>query len=107
MQFTVKVRANFPATNYATQVAVKFAVPKSTTGVSFELAKGVQGQGFEYKRNEKICEWQIKKFQGGQEHYLIARVTLEMPNAAECRKEIGPVTMNFEIPMYNVSRLAV
>lgn len=57
LQFTVKVRANFPATNYATQVAVKFAVPKAATGVSFELAKGVQGQAFEFRQNEKQCEW--------------------------------------------------
>ena len=41
------------------------------------------------------------------EHVLLAKITLKNPNAAECRKEIGPVSINFEIPMYNVSRLAV
>jgi len=36
---------------------------------------------------------------------LIAKVSLKNSNATECRKEIGPVSMTFEIPMYNVSRL--
>ena len=35
------------------------------------------------------------------------KISLKNPNAPECRKELGPVTMNFEIPMYTVSRLAV
>lgn len=43
LQFTVKVRANFPQAHFATQVSVKFQVPRITTGVSFELPKGTQG----------------------------------------------------------------
>ena len=43
LQFTVKVRAQFPQNHFATQVIVKFAVPRITTNVSFELPKGVQG----------------------------------------------------------------
>jgi AP-4 complex subunit mu-1 len=54
-----------------------------------------------------MAEWTIKKFQGGVEHCLVAKVTLREATAAESRKEIGPISMNFEIPMYNVSRLAV
>lgn len=27
--------------------------------------------------------------------------------AAECRKEVGPISIAFEIPMFNVSRLKV
>ena len=35
------------------------------------------------------------------------KISLKNPNASECRKEIGPISMGFEIPMYTVSRLAV
>jgi AP-4 complex subunit mu-1 len=38
---------------------------------------------------------------------LIVKITLKTPTAAESRKEIGPISMNFEIPMYNVSNLQV
>ena len=37
LQFTITVRANFPQNHFATQVSVKFAVPKATAGVGFEL----------------------------------------------------------------------
>lgn len=62
LQFTVKVRAQFPQNHFATQVCIKFPVPRSSTGVSFELPKGVQGQAFEYKPQEQVAEWTIKKF---------------------------------------------
>ena len=103
----MKVRANFPADHFATQVLVKFPVPRQTTSVSFEIPKGIQGQTTEYKPAEQISEWAIKKFQGGLEHTIIVKITLKNPNAAECRKEVGPISMNFEIPMYNVSNLQV
>ena len=35
------------------------------------------------------------------------RITLKNPTATECRKESGPISVNFEIPMYNVSNLQV
>lgn len=37
----------------------------------------------------------------------MVKISLKNPTASESRKEVGPVSMNFEIPMYNVSRLAV
>lgn len=50
--FTLKVRANYPANHFATQVLLKFPVPRGTNGVTFELPKGVQGQNGEYKPTE-------------------------------------------------------
>lgn len=101
------MRATFPPDHFATGVVVKFAVPRVTSGVAFEIPKGIQGHLAEYKSTEQMAEWSIKKFQGGLEHTLIAKITLKNPTATECRKEIGPISMNFEIPMYNVSNLQV
>ena len=50
-------------------------------------------------------EWTIKKFQGEQEHNISVKITLKTPCASKAIKEIGPVSLNFEIPMYNVSKL--
>ena len=52
-------------------------------------------------------DWFIKKMQGGAEYTLITKINLEGNNASACRKEIGPINMKFEIPMYNVSNLLV
>ena len=51
--------------------------------------------------------WQIKKFQGQTEHQLVAKLALESPCTVAMRKEVGPIAMSFEIPMYNVSKLQV
>ena len=51
--------------------------------------------------------WVIKKFQGGSEHTLRTRITLSSPAGSTLRKEVGPVSLSFEIPMYNVSNLQV
>ena len=37
----IKIRSNFPANHVGTNVAVKFPVPKSCTGATFELPKGI------------------------------------------------------------------
>jgi len=52
-------------------------------------------------------EWKINKIQGGSELILIAKVSLESPNASICRKEIGPIGMQFEIPTLNISGLSI
>jgi AP-4 complex subunit mu-1 len=62
LQFTLKVKANFTPDHFATGVVVKFSVPRATSGVSFEIPKGIQGQSSEYKDGEQTAEWSIKKF---------------------------------------------
>lgn len=52
LKFTVKVRSQFPQNHFATQVVIKFPVPRSSTNVTYELPRGVQGQSFEYKPQE-------------------------------------------------------
>ena len=49
----------------------------------------------------------MKKFAGGTEHTLRTKLSLDTPSSASVRKEIGPISVNFEIPMYNVSNLLV
>ena len=45
--------------------------------------------------------------QGESEISLITRMTFEESNSNIYRKEIGPIGMQFEIPMLNVSNLNV
>lgn len=106
LQFTLNVKANFAPNHFATGVAIKFSVPKVSSSVTFEIPKGIQGQTTEYNQTDQNAEWQIKKFQGGLEHTIV-KITLNNPTASDSRKEIGPVSMNFEIPMYNVSGLQI
>ena len=49
----------------------------------------------------------VLKFAGNTEQSVRIRVTLAQPAGAATRKEVGPIALNFEVPMYNVSNLQV
>ena len=122
----LKVRADIPETNYGTTVVIRFPVPKNSATVTPELgpgalalpaARGVAAavvaasgpaplnQAVEYVSKDREVVWQIKKFQGQQEHTLRTRITLAGAAPTNLRKEMGPISMAFEIPMYNTSNL--
>jgi AP-4 complex subunit mu-1 len=125
----LQIRADIPEANYGTNVIIKFPVPKNAATVTPELgpgalaapAKGVAaavaaaagagttggGQTAEYNAKDREVVWQIKKFPGATEHVLRTKITLSSASTTNIRKEIGPVSMSFEIPMYNVSNLQV
>lgn len=103
-EFTVKIRATFPEKQFATNVLVKFNVPKPATSVSFETLSKVANQKAEFKEQERVAEWSIKKFTGGSEIALKTKMSLSSPCNA---KEIGQISMNFEIPMFSVSNLQI
>ena len=101
VELTLKIRSDFPASIYGSTVLIKFQVPKTTTSVSIE------NQNYEYKSQEKTVMWLVKKFTGATEQICKARISLSQPANSNIRREIGPITMNFEIPMYIVSGLGI
>jgi AP-4 complex subunit mu-1 len=107
LELKIKVNANFSDKFFAGNVIIRFNVPKSAQNVYFDLAKNKIGQKTDYISNENACVWKIPKFQGGAEHVLVTKITLSTNKTSECRKELGPVTMIFEIPTYNISKLQV
>jgi AP-4 complex subunit mu-1 len=88
-------------------VTLSIPMPKSTSSVVSELPVGSVGQSSEYDAKDRKVVWRIKKFQGGQEQTLRSKITLSASAGVAIRKEIGPLSLNFEIPMYNPSGLQV
>lgn len=85
---------------------LKFAVPKLTSSVHNDTGTSSANSKAEYKENAKTVEWSIKKFPGETEHILTTKILLQTnANTYTARKEIGPINVVFEIPMYNVSNL--
>jgi len=109
VELIVKVRADIPDANYGGNVLLTIPMPKSTSSVVAELpvSVGAAGQSWEYDAKERRVLWKIKKFQGGTEQSIRCRVTLSTAASAAVRKEIGPLALNFEIPMYNPSGVQV
>jgi AP-4 complex subunit mu-1 len=104
-ELRLQVEAAFPDKFHGANVKVQFTVPKSSTGASVELEAGAKGQSSEYDDGTKTVTWLIRKFVGGTSHTLACKFITGA--GSNPRKEMGPISMQFEIPMYNVSRLQV
>jgi AP-4 complex subunit mu-1 len=71
------------------------------------MSVNLPGSTVEYIPASKKVQWTIKKFSGGSELAMRAKLTLDQPATAAHKREIGPIAMSFEIPMHNVSNLQV
>ena len=107
VELVIKIQSNFPDKYTAGNVIVKYNVPKSAQSVHFDINKTKLGQKAEYILKEKCCVWKIPKFKGGTDTSITTKITLQNNNPNECRKELGPITMQFEIPSYNFSKLQI
>ena len=108
LELKLRIQANFSDKFFASNVLVKFSVPKVCSGVHFEVNSNSKlGQAMDYIENEKNCYWKIVKFVGGVEHVLTTRITVPNQKPGDLRKEVGPISMTFEIPNYNISKIQI
>jgi AP-4 complex subunit mu-1 len=107
MDVTIVIRAEIPDGNYGTNVVIRMPVPRACVGAIPEFNMEIPGSFAEYNTTEKKLIWNIRKFTGGSEVTLRGKLTLDQQVTAMHRKEVGPISMSFEIPMYNVSNLQV
>jgi len=107
LEVLVKVRAEIPADRYGGNVLIRLPVPPCSTGVTCELAPTAQGQTTEYKAGEKCVTWLVKRFNGCNEWQLLVRITTDQNITPYVRRQLGPLSLSFEIPMFSCSNLAV
>ena len=126
-ELRLQVNAEFPDKYHGANVKVVFTVPKSSSGCSVELAPGAKGQTWEFDDASKTVSslsahsrrarlhtapaarrqvtWHTRKFVGATMQLLSCKFVVGI--GANVRKEMGPISLSFEIPMYNVSQLQV
>ena len=107
LEITCLIRAEMPSNHFGANVIVEIPLPTATTVATCSLisAPGTGNAQAEFV-NGKIV-WTMRKFPGGSEQTLRAKVSLESPCTQQMKREIGPINMCFEVPMYNVSNLQV
>lgn len=88
-------------------VAVKILVPRATVSGAVELSSECPGVTAEYVNGEKKVVMVVRKFAGASEITLKAKVTLDSVITHAQKRELGPVSMAFEIPTHNSSNLRV
>jgi len=108
VEIAILVRALLPETHYGSNVIITVPCPRNTAGSSPGLLNsvGVADSGDYDAQNRKLL-FRVKKFPGGAEHTFRAKITLTSSCTAQTLKEVGPVSLTFEIPMYNVTNLQV
>jgi len=104
-ELRLQIRAEFPDKYHGANVKVTFTVPKSSTGATVELMPGAKQQTWEYDDATKTVTWLIRKFPGGSTQAISCKFVVK--SEANVHKEMGPVSLAFEIPMYNISQLQV
>lgn len=107
LELTCLVRAEIPEGNQGTNVQLRIPVPRNTVSATTEFSADIPGCSAEFNNTEKKILWTIRKLTGGSELSLRVKITLDQPVSAAHKREIGPIAMSFEIPMYNVSKLQV
>lgn len=103
----IVVRAEFPESNYGSNISIRLPVPRATVGAVAEFSTDSPGCVGEYNSVEKKVVWSIRKFTGASEVCIRARITLDSIVTQAHKRELGPVSMVFEVPMFNVSNLQV
>lgn len=110
LELHLRVKACFPKEVFASYVNLSFPMPKLASNITNELGKNQPNQNVdvENKGDIKMVKWNIKKFMGDTEYVLVTKITLQAnASAYNARKEIGPITVSFDVPMYNVSNLQI
>ena len=107
LELKLRVQANYSSKVNGGNIVIKFNIPKSSQSVYFDLGKNKNIQKVEYIKNQQLCIWKIPKMLGGSENTLETKITLQVNKPNQLRKELGPVTMNFEIPNFNISKLQI
>jgi AP-4 complex subunit mu-1 len=115
IELKINLQSTFDKNTFAGNVTVKFNVPKNTNNVHFQLEKDAKIldklnpviQKTDYILSEKICYWKIGKIQGGQSKDLITKITLLDNNIAKAKRELGPITISFDMPNFNYSKVQI
>ena len=110
LEISVLIRAEMPQNHFGSNVSVEMPLPRCTAAATCNVIVASASAGpsnAEFVRKDGKIVWNIRKFPGGTEQTMRAKVTLNHSCTTQIRREIGPINMNFEIPMYNVSNLQV
>lgn len=103
MDVTVKVRSSFDAKLQSMNNVILIPVPPQTARAQFQLSAGKA----KYDPKRGALVWKIKKFSGMTEHTLAANIELISTAKEKAAWSRPPLSLNFQIPMHNVSGIQI
>ena len=103
----LRVRAELPADTTALAVRLCVPLPATTVSAAADFRSEGASHSYEWREAERELCWTVPKFSGGVEHQAQVRFTTSEEITPAMRREVGPVTLFFEIPQFNVTGVRV
>lgn len=104
-EVTIRVQAEYPVESSAIGTKITIPLPRST--VSATLGVGGSDQTSDYSDALQEIQWCIPQFTGGTEQVCRVRFTTSGPITPTTRREIGSISMYFEIQQHSVAGVRV
>jgi len=105
LDLLVKLAAEFAEPNVANRVIVAVRVPRAVASCSCELSDAQHS--YEWLPAERRVLWGAKRWSGGAEASLRIKLNLDGKRAGKARRELGPVALRFELPMFVCSNVQI
>ncbi|KAH8584622.1 clathrin coat assembly AP50 [Cryptosporidium sp. chipmunk genotype I] len=108
--FVIKLKVDIPETTFATNLTMLCPLPEKTNTVSLETIHPLIPiqQSSQYDNKSQRIVWKIKKIHGGTEIILKSKICFSFEtDLNSIKRMIGPLFLNFEIPMFNLSNIQV
>lgn len=93
IEYSVKIKAIFERTNFASNVVVKIPVPHNTASVKIYSAGAGKSK---YEPDQNAIMWRIKKFQGDNEFLMSAEVALTQLKQDKTWSR-PPISLDFQV----------
>ncbi|GET03871.1 AP-4 complex subunit mu [Rhizophagus clarus] len=107
MEVTIKIRADVPEDKFVSKCTLTVPLPRITQSVSNENTDDYNDQSFQYDNRAKIIIWTINNLKGGTEQSIKVKITGATPFSAVAELEVGPISLEFDIPNYTCSNIQI
>ncbi|KPA74572.1 putative mu-adaptin 4 [Leptomonas pyrrhocoris] len=99
----LRVRAELPTDTTALAVRICVPLPATTVSAVADFRSEGASHSYEWREADRELWWTVPKFSGGVEHQAQVRFITSEEITPAMRREVGPVTLVFEIPQFNMS----
>lgn len=101
----VRLDCDIPSKSFGSNISVRIPLSKAVTSCAYEL--GAPAQTVTYSKDEKVATWKLTKANGGLSYYCRLKIMSAEEDSRAVQAEMGPILINFEVPMYVCSGLAI
>jgi len=101
----IKLCTEFPNELNANKVKLSCKLPRSTVSASGELEAN-DTSTYEFDSKNKTIVWNLGKMRGSYTTQIRIKLNLE-DSIGNFKREVGPIGLDFEIPMYRCSQMQI